>query len=167
MDTPPVAPEEIEAPDIIDYASVEFEVERLRKRLAVWEIFLDYMRDGAKTWPQVQQSLSAEDFDRIMTICDGIPLRDSCWTCGRDSSKGTTPRNRSLPRLTEQRRLLLATAKRIGRIGGRRCLAERRRPLLAAAGHLRTIGLSGVGEVNDDGGMIGGLLPLAGVAIPE
>ena len=65
-----------EEPDIIDYASVEFEVERMRKRLAVWEIFMTYMRDGAKTWSQVQQSLTQEDFDKIVGICDGVPLRD-------------------------------------------------------------------------------------------
>ncbi len=53
LDTPPVTPEpdamtdQADEPDIIDYASVEFEVERMRKRLAVWEIFLDYMRGGA------------------------------------------------------------------------------------------------------------------------
>ena len=63
-------------PDLIDYASVEFEVERMRKRLAVWEIFMSYMRDGARNWSQVQQSLTQEDFDKIVAICDGIPLRD-------------------------------------------------------------------------------------------
>ena len=63
-------------PDAIDYASLEFEVERMRKRLAIWEIFMTYMRDGARTWPQVQQALTQEDFDKIVTICNGVPLRD-------------------------------------------------------------------------------------------
>ena len=76
LNTPPVAPEPAEDPDIIDYASVEFEVERMRKRLAVWEIFMAYMKDGARTWPEVQEALSEEDFDKIVAICDGIPLRD-------------------------------------------------------------------------------------------
>ncbi len=76
LNTPPVAPDPAEDPDIIDYASVEFEVERMRKRLAVWEIFMAYMKDGARTWPEVQAALSEEDFDKIVTICDGIPLRD-------------------------------------------------------------------------------------------
>ena len=79
LQTPPVAPEHDEVDDtadIIDYASVEFEVERMRKRLAVWEIFMAYMRDGATSWAQVQQSLTPEDFDEIIRICDGIPLRD-------------------------------------------------------------------------------------------
>jgi hypothetical protein len=82
FDTPPVTPEpddmtdQTDEPDIIDYASVEFEVERMRKRLAVWEIFMAYMRDGARSWSQVQQAITPEDFEKITTICDGIPLRD-------------------------------------------------------------------------------------------
>jgi hypothetical protein len=80
LHTPPVAAPEIDdaadEADVIDYASVEFEVERMRKRLAVWEIFMAYMRDGATSWSQVQQSLTPEDFDKIVAICDGVPLRD-------------------------------------------------------------------------------------------
>jgi hypothetical protein len=80
LNTPPVsAPDHDEVEDeadIIDYASVEFEVERMRKRLAVWEIFMTYMREGATSWSKVQQSLTPEDFDKIVAICDGIPLRD-------------------------------------------------------------------------------------------
>ncbi|HTU37924.1 MAG TPA: hypothetical protein VMF35_07895 [Acidimicrobiales bacterium] len=63
-------------PDAIDYASLEFEVERMRKRLAIWELFMTYMRDGARSWPEVQRSLTKEDFDKIVSICDGVPLRD-------------------------------------------------------------------------------------------
>ena len=63
-------------PDAIDYASLEFEVERMRKRLAIWEIFMTYMRNGARSWPDVQRSLTKEDFDKIVAICDGVPLRD-------------------------------------------------------------------------------------------
>ena len=63
-------------PDSIDYASLELEVERMRKRLAIWEIFMTYMRDGARSWPEVQRSLTKEDFDKIVSICDGVPLRD-------------------------------------------------------------------------------------------
>ena len=82
LNTPPVAgPEQddmadVDEGDIIDYASVEFEVERMRKRLAVWEIFMAYMREGATSWSKMQQSLTPEDFDKIVSICDGIPLRD-------------------------------------------------------------------------------------------
>jgi hypothetical protein len=80
LSTPPVTPEQVEEPadepDVIDYASVEFEVERMRKRLAVWEIFMAYMRDGATSWSKLQQALSADDFNKIVAICDGIPLRD-------------------------------------------------------------------------------------------
>ena len=76
----PVDPEEVEerTPDLrpIDYAAMEFEVARLRKRLAIWEIFLGYVRDGARTWPEVQRALTPEDLERIVTICDGVPLRD-------------------------------------------------------------------------------------------
>jgi hypothetical protein len=78
LNTPPVGhePDEEEGPELIDYASLEFEVQRMRQRLAIWEIFMTYMRDGARTWPQVQQALTQEDFDKIVTICDGVPLRD-------------------------------------------------------------------------------------------
>jgi hypothetical protein len=80
MQTPEIAPEpaveQADEPDVIDYASVEFEVERMRQRLAVWEIFMVYMRDGATSWTQLQQAITSEDFDKIMTICDGVPLRD-------------------------------------------------------------------------------------------
>jgi hypothetical protein len=48
----------------------------MRQRLAIWEIFMTYMRDGATSWSQLQQALSSEDFDKIMAICDGVPLRD-------------------------------------------------------------------------------------------
>ena len=65
-----------QGPDAIDYASLEFEVDRMRKRLAVWEIFMAYMRNGARSWPDVQRSLTKDDFDRIVAICDGVPLRD-------------------------------------------------------------------------------------------
>jgi len=71
-----VSEEPDDGPDAIDYASLEFEVERMRKRLAIWDIFMTYMRDGARSWPEVQQSLTPEDFDKIVTICDGMPLRD-------------------------------------------------------------------------------------------
>ena len=64
------------APDAIDFAALEYEVERMRKRLAIWEIFMTYMRDGARSWPDVQRSLTKEDFDKIVSICDGVPLRD-------------------------------------------------------------------------------------------
>jgi hypothetical protein len=63
-------------PQSIDFASLEFEVERMRKRLAIWEIFMTYMRDGARSWPEVQRSLTPEDFEEIVTICDGVPLAD-------------------------------------------------------------------------------------------
>jgi hypothetical protein len=72
------APEETKSrgPDPNDYASLEFEVERMRKRLAIWEIFMVYMRGGARSWPEVQRSLTKDDFDKIVAICDGVPLRD-------------------------------------------------------------------------------------------
>ena len=73
----PTAAEEDEGPEPIDYTSLEFEVERMRKRLAIWEIFMSYMREGAHSWPEVQRSLTKEDFDKIVAICDGVPLRDS------------------------------------------------------------------------------------------
>jgi hypothetical protein len=69
-------PESHAGPEPIDYASLEFEVERMRKRLAIWEIFMSYMRAGARSWPEVQRSLTKEDFEKIVAICDGVPLRD-------------------------------------------------------------------------------------------
>ena len=77
LDASPSKEDEVaQAPDVIDYASLEFEVERMRKRLAIWEIFMTYMRNGARSWPDVQRSLTKEDFDKIVSICDGVPLRD-------------------------------------------------------------------------------------------
>jgi hypothetical protein len=72
----PQASEEPEGPEPIDFASLEFELERMRKRLAIWEIFVAYVRDGARSWPDVQRSLTQTDLDRIASICDGVPLRD-------------------------------------------------------------------------------------------
>ncbi len=65
-----------EGPEPIDYASLELEVDRMRKRLAIWEIFMTHMRAGARSWPEVQRSLTPHDLDRIASICDGVPLRD-------------------------------------------------------------------------------------------
>jgi len=74
---PPVQEDVIAAgPEPIDYASLEFEVDRMRKRLAIWDIFMTYMRNGASNWPEVQRSLTKADFDKIVLICDGVPLRD-------------------------------------------------------------------------------------------
>jgi hypothetical protein len=66
----------LDTPSPIDYSSLEFEVERMRKRLAIWEVFMTSMRDGARSWPQVQRSLTEADFNKIVAICDGVPLRD-------------------------------------------------------------------------------------------
>lgn len=72
----PSAPGQVEGPRPIDHAALEREIERMRKRLAIWEIFMGYMRGGAHSWPDVQRSLTKEDFDKIVAICDGVPLRD-------------------------------------------------------------------------------------------
>ena len=76
-----VGPAESEEADFsdsppIDYENFASEVERLRKRLAIWEIFLRYVEDGARTWPEVQGAVTPEDLDEITRICDGTPLRD-------------------------------------------------------------------------------------------
>jgi len=63
-------------PRPIDYAAMEFEVDRLRQRLAIWEIFMAYVRDGARTWTDVQRAMTPDDLERIIAICDGAPLRD-------------------------------------------------------------------------------------------
>jgi hypothetical protein len=82
-----VEPEEREEADFsdsppIDYESFASEVERLRKRLAIWEIFLRYVREGARTWPEVQRAVTREDLDEITRICDGTPLRDLLLNLG-------------------------------------------------------------------------------------
>ena len=64
------------ATDEINYAALELELDRMKKKLAIWEIFVRYMNDGAESWPQVQHALSAEDINEIVRICDGVPLRD-------------------------------------------------------------------------------------------
>jgi hypothetical protein len=62
--------------DLVNYAALEFELERMKKRLAIWQIFMNCMRDGAKSWPEVQSSLTQKDFEEIVRICDGVSLRD-------------------------------------------------------------------------------------------
>ncbi len=62
--------------DRINYAQVAFELDRMKKKLAIWEIFVRYMKDGADSWSQVQRALSTEDLNEIVRICDGVPLRD-------------------------------------------------------------------------------------------
>jgi hypothetical protein len=62
--------------ETVNYAALEFELERMKKRLAIWQIFMNYMRGGAKTWPEVQTSLTQRDFEEIVNICDGVSLRD-------------------------------------------------------------------------------------------
>ncbi len=69
-------PTEVEEPDVTDDASLEFEVERMGKRLAVWKIFLGYLREGARSWSEVRQGLTKEDFEKLPSTCDGVPLRD-------------------------------------------------------------------------------------------
>jgi hypothetical protein len=72
-----VAPlEDDEEREPVNYAAVEFELERLKKRLAVWQIFMTYMKDGAESWPEVRASLTQSDFEQIIEICDGVSLRD-------------------------------------------------------------------------------------------
>jgi hypothetical protein len=66
----------------IDYENFAAEVERLRKRLAIWEIFLRYVKDGARTWPEVQRAVTPQDLDEITRICDGTPLRDLLLNLG-------------------------------------------------------------------------------------
>jgi hypothetical protein len=46
------------------------------KRLAVWKILMGYLRNGAWTWSDVQQALTTEDLEKILSTCDGVPLRD-------------------------------------------------------------------------------------------
>ena len=93
----PAAAEEDEGPEPIDYTSLEFEVERMRKRLAIWEIFMGYMRQGAHSWPEVQRSLTKEDFEKIVAICDGVPLpRSPARRAVGGTARGLRSRRRCL-----------------------------------------------------------------------
>ena len=60
----------------IPYATLEYELERSRKRLAIWDIFLAHMKAGAETWPEIRHALTEKQVDEIAAICDGVPLRD-------------------------------------------------------------------------------------------
>jgi hypothetical protein len=60
----------------ISYAAVELELELMRQRLAVWEIFLRKLGEGATTWPEVQRALTDEDLSEIVRICGGRSLRE-------------------------------------------------------------------------------------------
>jgi hypothetical protein len=60
----------------IPYATLEYELERSRKRLAIWDIFLAHMKAGAETWPEIRHALTEDEVDEIAAICDGVPLRD-------------------------------------------------------------------------------------------
>jgi hypothetical protein len=60
----------------IPYATLEYELERSRKRLAIWDIFLAHMKAGAETWREIRHALTEEEVDEIAAICDGVPLRD-------------------------------------------------------------------------------------------
>ena len=71
--TPLESDEELEP---VNYAAVEFELERLRKRLDIWQIFMKHMKDGADTWTRVHDSLTQSDLEQIVEICDGTSLRD-------------------------------------------------------------------------------------------
>ena len=60
----------------INYAALDFELERLKKRLAIWQIFMKHMKDGAETWPEVKGSLTQGELEEIVEICDGVSLRE-------------------------------------------------------------------------------------------
>ena len=92
FDTPPLetleGPEAPEVPDPIDYASLEFEVERMRKRLAIWEIFMAHAC-GPASWPEVQQSLTKMTSTRSSPSATASPCGTSSWTCGRSPGRAT------------------------------------------------------------------------------
>lgn len=74
LNVPPLESDDDTEP--VNYAALEFELERLKKRLAIWQILMKYMKDGAQSWPEVQSSLTQQDLEEIVEICDGVPLRD-------------------------------------------------------------------------------------------
>jgi hypothetical protein len=74
LNVTPLETDEVLEP--VNYAALEFELERLRKRLGIWQIFMTHMKDGADTWSQVHDSLTQSDYEQIVEICDGASLRD-------------------------------------------------------------------------------------------
>jgi hypothetical protein len=74
LDVAPLESEDEVEP--VNYAALEFELERLKKRLAIWQIFMVHMKDGADSWPEVQRSLTQHELEEIVEICDGVPLRE-------------------------------------------------------------------------------------------
>lgn len=56
--------------------SAVFDLEVVHKRLQISDILVRYVTNGARTLSDVQQTISAQDLDEIMAICDGAPLRD-------------------------------------------------------------------------------------------
>ena len=74
LSVPPLESDDTAEP--VNYAALEFELERLEKRLAVWQIFMKYMKQGAQSWSEVRGSLTREDVEQIIEICDGVPLRE-------------------------------------------------------------------------------------------
>ena len=50
----------------VNYAAVEYELERLRKRLDIWQIFMKHMKRGRGYLAPVHNSLTQSDLEQIV-----------------------------------------------------------------------------------------------------
>jgi hypothetical protein len=58
----------------IGLPAMELEAERANRRDRLWEVFVPYMAAGAKSWGEIEDALTDEDWQRIHDICgDSTP----------------------------------------------------------------------------------------------
>ena len=140
-----------EGPESIDYASLEFEVERMRKRLAIWEIFMAYIRDGRQ---ELARGAALTHVGGLHQDRGDLRRRPSPGSLARHAVDGHGPVCRAC--VTEGLRPLLATATHSGKPGSagtgpRDRGGERTRPGLAGPGLVRSH-LQRVSQRNSDCG---------------
>jgi hypothetical protein len=42
------------------------------KRLPIWGIFMTSRREAARTWSKIHQAVTKENFEKIVSTCDGV-----------------------------------------------------------------------------------------------
>ena len=62
--------------DAIDSASPRVRGRANGQAPGCLEILTTCMRDGARTWSDLQRALIKEDSEKMVSTCDGVPLRD-------------------------------------------------------------------------------------------
>ena len=109
---------------------------RMRKRLAIWEIFMAYMRDGATSWSQAAAGAVPRGLRQDHGHLRRRPVARPPAGPAVGSVRKARPRPIQ-PTLGRAAAAALGDGQAFGMTGSRRCVAERRRPLLAKATHLR------------------------------